>query len=177
MFYEKLLNLNKKMSMKNLLTLFMFPAFLFCNFLQVKDLNRNSDVRNENLLKGNDRIVYLFFKVEKNNSGVEKVVLEDKKITEGKLKSKPSFDRKTAKMGDFIISLNDVNGKEIIQQIVGDPLNLELERFSEEGIDRNKVSLQNAEFSVRYSHSEEIKVVKVEKITNTGSQLLFTQKL
>ena len=96
---------------------------------------------------------------------------------EGRLKSKPSFDRNSAKTGDFIISLNDANGKEIVKQIVGDPLNPELERFDEEGISRNKVSLQNAEFSVRYSHSEEIEVVRVEKVTTEGSQLLFTQKL
>lgn len=155
----------------------MFPVFLFCNFLQMKDLQGNSRVRNDKLLEAKDQIVYLFFKVEKNNSGVEKIVLEDKKIMEGRLKSKPSFDRNSAKTGDFIISLNDANGKEIVKQIVGDPLNPELERFDEEGMSRNKVSLQNAEFSVRYSHSEEIKVVRVEKVTTDGSQLLFTQKL
>lgn len=155
----------------------MFPIFLFCNFLQMKDLHGNDSVKNENSLKAKDQIIYLFFKVEKNNSGVEKVVLEDKKIMEGRLKSKPSFDRNSAKTGDFIISLNDENGKEIVKQIVGDPLNPELERFGEEGLSRNKVTLKNAEFSVRYSHSEEIKVVKVEKITTDGTQLLFTQKL
>ncbi|MET3537354.1 hypothetical protein [Chryseobacterium limigenitum] len=143
----------------------------------MKDLQGNSRVRNDKLLEAKDQIVYLFFKVEKNNSGVEKIVLEDKKIMEGRLKSKPSFDRNSAKTGDFIISLNDANGKEIVKQIVGDPLNPELERFDEEGMSRNKVSLQNAEFSVRYSHSEEIKVVRVEKVTTDGSQLLFTQKL
>ncbi|SFZ95713.1 hypothetical protein SAMN05216324_11234 [Chryseobacterium limigenitum] len=163
--------------MKNSLIFFMFPVFLFCNFLQMKDLQGNSRVRNDKLLEAKDQIVYLFFKVEKNNSGVEKIVLEDKKIMEGRLKSKPSFDRNSAKTGDFIISLNDANGKEIVKQIVGDPLNPELERFDEEGMSRNKVSLQNAEFSVRYSHSEEIKVVRVEKVTTDGSQLLFTQKL
>lgn len=163
--------------MKNLLIFFMFPVFLFCNFLQVKDLQGDDRIENENSLKAKDQIVYLFFKVEKNISGAEKVVLEDKKIMEGRLKSKPSFDRNSAKTGDFIISLNDENGKEIVTQIVGDPLNPQLERFDEEGISRNKVTLQNAEFSVRYSHSEEIKVVRVEKVTTAGTQLLFTQKL
>lgn len=163
--------------MKNLFTLFVFPVFMFCNFLQVKDLSGNNDTENKSLRPVKDQIVYLFFKVEKNSSGTEKVVLEEKKIMEGKLKSKPSFDRNSAKVGDFVISLNDSNGKEVIQQILRDPLNPELERFAEEGISRNKVSLQHAEFSIRYSHSEDIKVVKVEKITNAGNQLLFTQKL
>lgn len=165
------------MSMKNLFTLFVFPVFLFCNFLQMKDLNGNKNAGSHISQPLKDQIVYLFFKVEKNSSGTEKVVLEDKKIMEGRLKSKASFDRNSAKIGDFIISLNDSNGKEVVQQILRDPLNPELERFAEEGISRNKVSLQNAEFSIRYSHSEDIKVVKVEKITNAGNQLLFTQKL
>jgi len=163
--------------MKNVMIFFMFPVFLFCNFLQVKDLKEKGVVKNENPATVKDRIVYLFFKVEKNNSGAEKIVLEDQKIMEGRLKSKPSFDINSAKTGDFIISLNDANGKEIVKQIVGDPLNPELERFGEEGLSRNKVSLQNAEFSIRYSHSEEIKVVRVEKVTTGGNQLLFTQKL
>ncbi|WP_123981085.1 hypothetical protein [Chryseobacterium sp. G0201] len=163
--------------MKNLLIFFMFPVFLFCNFLQVKDLQGNGCVENEKSLEAKGQIVYLFFKVEKNISGAEKVVLEDKKIMEGRLKSKPSFDRNSAKTGDFIISLNDENGKEIVKQIVENPLNPELERFDGEGISRNKVTLQNAEFSVRYSHSEEIKVVRVVKVTTAGTQLLFTQKL
>lgn len=163
--------------MKNGILFFILPTFLFCNFLQVRDLNREGAVRNEKIEKSKDQIVYLFFKVEKNTSGIEKVMLEDKKITEGRLKSKPSFDKNAARTGDFIISLNDTSGKEISKQIVHDPLNPELERFGEEGISRNKVALQNAEFSVRYSHSDDIKIVKVEKITNDGNQLLLNQKL
>ncbi|MDH6251236.1 hypothetical protein M2347_000963 [Chryseobacterium sp. H1D6B] len=162
--------------MKNLLNLFILPVFLFCSFLQMSKLNMGSAVVNVDSQKSKDQIVYLFFKVEKNNSGQEKITLEEKKMAEGKLKMTPDFDKNSAGIGDFIVSLTDVNGKEIIKQIVEDPLNQKMENF-EKGIDRHTVSVQNAEFSVRYSYTAEIKVVKVEKITNTGSQLLFNQKL
>jgi hypothetical protein len=163
--------------MKNLLNFFIFPSFIFCSFLQLNDLNLGSSLKNENFSRDKSQIGYLFFKVEKTKSGPEKITLESKKITEGKLKSTPVFDRNSAGTGDLIISLTDANGKEFVKQIVEDPLNQNMESFEKEGISRHKVSSETAEFSVRYSHSAEIQVVKVEKITNAGNQLLFNQKL
>lgn len=165
------------MIMKNLLNLCVFPLFAFCSFLQVGNLRVNSSMETENLLKDKSQIGYLFFKVEKSDSGPEKVTLESKKITDGKLKSVPAYNRNSAGIGDFIVSLTDGNGKEINKQIVEDPLNQNMESFEKEGINRHKVSLENAEFSVRYPHSADIRIVKVEKITNAGNQLLFNQKL
>lgn len=165
------------MIMKNLLNLFILPVFVFCSFLQVKDLSPGSSAKNENSLEDKNQIGYLFFKVEKTKSGPEKITLESKKITDGKLKSTPSFDRSSAGIGDFIISLTDASGKELVKQLIEDPLNQNLESFDKEGINRHKVSTDNAEFSVRYSHSADIQVVKVEKVTNAGNQLLFNQKL
>lgn len=163
--------------MKNVLNLFILPVFVFCSFLQVKDLGLGSALKNENSLRDKNQIGYLFFKVEKTKSGPEKITLESKKIADGKLKLAPAFDRNSAGVGDFIISLTDANGKELVKQIVEDPLNQNMESFDKEGISRHKVSTETAEFSVRYSHSAEIQVVKVEKITNVGNQLLFNQKL
>jgi len=142
----------------------------------MKDLkdNKTSGIETENQVA--NKIGYLFFKIEKNVSGVEKITLQEKKITEGKLKSNAVFDEKTVKTGDFIISLTDANGKEVIKQTVEDPLNPVMETY-EDGISRTKVSLQNAEFSVRYSHSENISAVKIEKVTEAGNQLIFTQRL
>lgn len=119
---------------------------------------------------------FICFKVEKNTSNTEKIILEDKKMVSGKLKSNPVFDEEELKVGDFVISLTDTRGKEVVKQIVEDPLNPVMEVY-EDTISRNKVSLQNAEFSIRYVHSENIQMVKIEKVTNTGRQLLFTQKL
>ncbi|WP_449400562.1 hypothetical protein [Chryseobacterium wanjuense] len=103
--------------------------------------------------------------------------MQEKKITAGKLKSIPNSDESNGQNGDFIVSLTNANGKEIIKQIVEDPLNPSREVYDKDVVSRNKISLQNAEFSVRYSHSNEIQMVKIEKISETGKQLLFTQKL
>ena len=165
------------MIMKNLLTFLILPTFVLYSFLTVKDLRYGGSSENVNCQQDKNQIVYLFFKVEKTKSGPEKITLESKKITEGKLKSIPSFDRNSAGLGDFIISLTDASGKEIVKQLVEDPLNQNLESFDKDGIGRHKVSSDNAEFSVRYPHSGEIQIVKVEKVTHAGNQLLFNQKL
>lgn len=163
--------------MKNLLHLFILPLFVYCSFLQVNGLPKGDSSKSKNSVSDKGQIGYLFFKVEKNSSGLEKITLQSKKIADGKLKSVPSFDRNSAGIGDFIVLLTDESGKEIVKQLVEDPLNQNMESFEKEGISRHKVSLETAEFSVRYSHSAEIQTVRVEKITSAGNQLLFNEKL
>lgn len=162
--------------MRNLIIFLTLPFYFISNFLQVKYLKENSEVTTISSLTNNTKIVYLFFKVEKTNSGSEKITLQEKKITEGKLKSNLISGENDGSIGDFVISMTDTNGKEIVRQVIEDPLNPTMEVYGED-ISRKKISLQDAEFSVRYSHSAEIQMVKVEKITNSGKQLLFTQKL
>ena len=162
--------------MKILCILLTGTLVVFCNLL------RTSSLKNERVgeyalpVKENDKIVYLFFKVEKNASDTEKVILEDKKTVSGKLKSNPFFDEREMKTGDFIVSLTDAAGKEMVKQSIADPLNPVMEVY-EETISRNRVSLEHAEFSIRYAHSENIQMVKIEKVSPSGKKLLFTQKL
>lgn len=162
--------------MRNLIIFLTLPFYFISNFLQVKYLKENSEVTTISSLTNNTKIVYLFFKVEKTNSGSEKITLQEKKITDGKLKSNLISGENDGSIGDFVISMTDTNGKEIVRQMIEDPLNPTMEVYGKD-ISRKKISLQDAEFSVRYSHSAEIQMVKVEKITNSGKQLLFTQKL
>lgn len=162
--------------MKNLIIFFSIPFCFCCNILQVKYLNGKPENTSINSLSKNSQIVYLFFKVEKTDSGSEKITLQEKKIADGKLKSNPIFDESERKIGDLVISMTDANGKEIVKQLIEDPLNPTREVYGDK-ISRHTLTLQNAEFSVRYSHSAEIQMVKIEKITDSGKQLLFTQKL
>jgi len=161
--------------MKNLIV-FALPFYFFSNFLELMDLNKMSERAAVSTVSKKSQIVFLFFKIEKTASGQEKITLQEKKITEGKLKSTLNSDENNAKNGDFIISLTNANGKEIVKQLVEDPLNPMMEVY-DNGIGRSKVSLQNAEFSVRYSHSAEIQMVKIVKISKSGKQLVFTQRL
>jgi hypothetical protein len=162
--------------MKNLIIFLTLPFYFVSNFLGVKYLKGIGEAKTITRSTNHSKIIYLFFKVEKTNSGSEKITLQEKKIVDGKLKSNPISDENNGEIGDFVISVNDVNGKEITRQVIEDPLNPTREVYGE-NISRNKISLQDAEFSVRYSHSEESQMVKVEKITKSGKQLLFTQRL
>ncbi|KQT31133.1 hypothetical protein ASG22_19050 [Chryseobacterium sp. Leaf405] len=162
--------------MKNLIIFLTLPFYFVSNFLQVKDIKESNKGAAITNLTNSSKIFYLFFKVEKTDSGSEKVTLQEKKIVDGKLKSNLISNENSGEIGDFVVSINDANGKEITRQVVEDPLNPTREVYGED-VSRNKISLQDAEFSVRYSHSEENQTVKVEKITKSGKQLVFTQRL
>lgn len=125
-------------------------------------------------IQAENQIEYLFFKVIKDPSGEEKISLVEKEIVKGKLKSMPVFNQDDVKNGDFLIILTDREGKEIIKQNIDDPLNPELESYGDD-MGRHRLKLNESEFSIRFPYSEEIKSVKIEKITNSKSQLLFTQ--
>ncbi|MFC3159641.1 hypothetical protein SAMN05443633_11333 [Chryseobacterium arachidis] len=162
--------------MRNLIIFLSLPLYLSSNFLQVQYLQENDKTVAITGIENNSKIIYLFFKAEKTSSGLEKITLQEKKMVDGILKSNPLSDESNGEIGDFVISITDASGKEITRQVIENPLNPTREIYGEV-ISRNKISLQDAEFSVRYSCAEENQMVKVEKITTTGKQLLFTQRL
>ena len=163
--------------MKNAFTLFIVPTMLFCSFQKQSELPQKGAVAVENTVAKSDRIIYLFFKADKDQSGREKIVLQESKISEGRLKLPPSFSRDEVENGDFIITISGDEGKEVSKQLVKNPLHPELEVYEKEGISRHKALLPAAEFSVRFPYSENIQSVKIEKAQADGVQLLFTQKL
>ncbi|UHO38677.1 hypothetical protein H5J24_00260 [Chryseobacterium capnotolerans] len=160
--------------MKKLFNGLIILTLLLCSFQKESEteLSANATVATEN-----DRIIYLFFKADKDQSGIDKIVLQNSRISNGRLKYSVSFKRNEAQKGDYIITLAESGGREIAQQLIKNPLNPTLEVYEKEGITRQKASLQNVEFSARFSYSENIQLVKIEKVTESGVQLLFTQKL
>ncbi|MDR6463562.1 hypothetical protein [Chryseobacterium sediminis] len=163
--------------MKNVFNVFIVPVFLFCSFQKENGLTQKRQSISEAVTKKGDRIIYLFFKADKDQSGNAKITLQSSKITDGRLKQVSSFERSDAHKGDLIIILTGSDGKEVDRQLVKDPFNPELEVYEKEGISRHKASLQSTEFSARFSYSENVQTVKIEKATDDGVQLLFTKKL
>lgn len=163
--------------MKNLFNLLMVPVLLLCSFQKNSALGYWWDKTAGAEIRKEGKIVYLFFQTDKEASGKERIVLQEKKITEGKLKFSPSFDRSEVESGDLIVILSDSGGKEVSKQLVKNPLHPEMEVYEKEGVSRKKIYLDNAEFSVRYAYSEHIQMVKIEKVTDSGTQIVFTQKL
>ncbi len=165
------------MIMKNIFNVLIVPVFLFCSFQKENDESQNKKLNSETIAKKGDRIIYLFFKADQDQAGNAKVTLHSSKIADGRLKQTPAFERNNIHKGDLVISLTGSDGKEVIQQLVKDPFNPELEVYEKEGITRHKAAFQNTEFSARFPYSENIQMVKVERATEDGVQLLFTQKL
>lgn len=165
------------MIMKNVFNVLIVPFFLFCSFQKENGLTQKRQSLSETVARKGDRIIYLFFKADKDQSGNAKITLQSSKITDGRLKHTPYFERNGVDKGDLIITLTESGGKEVAKQLVKDPFNPELEVYEKEGISRHKASLQSAEFSARFSYSENVQTIKIEKATDDGAQLLFTQKL
>lgn len=161
--------------MKNVFNVLIIPVFLLCSFQKENNAARSEP--SETMTKKNDRIIYLFFKADKDQSGKAKITLQSSKIAHGRLKHTPSFERDDIRKGDLVISLTGADGKEMGKQLVRDPFNPELEVYEKDGIFRHKASLQNTEFSTRFSYSENVQSVKIEIATEDGAQVLFTQKL
>lgn len=170
-------NFKIKCAMKNLLNLFIVPVLLLFSFQKNSALGYFGTKTSGAEIRKEGKIVYLFFRTDKEASGKERIILQEKKVAEGMLKFTPSFDRSEVEAGDFIVILSDAGGKEIMKQLVKNPLHPEMEVYEKEGVSRKKIPLDNAEFSVRYSYSEQIQTVRIEKVTESENQLLFTQKL
>ena len=118
-------------------------------------------------------IVYLFFEIEKDSNGLEKVTLTNTKTTEGFLKN-GSIVNKPSTAGNLVISLLGKNGAVVEERIIEDPLNPLLEVYAEEGLSKNKLQLTKGQFSVRFNQKGEISSVKIEKITPNSKNSLIT---
>ena len=118
-------------------------------------------------------IVYLFFEIEKDSNGLEKVTLTNTKTTEGFLKN-GSIVNKPSTAGNLVISLLGKNGAVVEERIIEDPLNPLLEVYAEEGLSKNKLQLTKGQFSVRFNQKREISSVKIEKITPNSKNTLIT---
>lgn len=161
--------------MKNVFNVLIVPVFLLFSLKEGNNLVQNK--HSETLAAKSERIIYLFFKADKDQSGNAKITLQSTKIADGRLKHMPSFERDDIRKGDLVITLTGADGKEMGKQLVKDPFNPELEVYEKEGISRHKASIQNTEFSARFSYSENIQSVKIEKATEDGIKVIFTQKL
>ena len=125
---------------------------------------------------GENKIIYLFFEIEKQEGATEKVTLTETKSTSGFVKN-GAIDNKPLITGNLLISLLGNNGEVMEERIIEDPLNPVLEVYAEEGLSKNKLNLQKAQFSIRFNQKGEITNVKVEKITPNSKNTLITLKL
>ena len=123
-----------------------------------------------------NRIVYLFFEIEKDGNSLEKVKLTDTKIADGFVKN-ASLENKAPNPGNLYISLLGKSGEVLEERIIEDPLNPLLEVYAEEGLSKNKLNLKKAHFSIRFNQKGETSSVKVEKITEQSKNHLITLKL
>ncbi len=151
----------------------IFVCITSCN-VQTATLNNSASNTVEKPVE--NKIIYLFFEIEKQDGSTEKVILTETKSTQGFVKN-GGIDNKPSIPGNLLISLLGNNGEVMEERIIEDPLNPVLEVYAEEGLSKNKLKLQKAQFSVRFNQKGEISNVKVEKITSNSKTTLISLKL
>lgn len=140
--------------------------------------HRNHDFEAEkpSALNIAEKIDYLFFSIQKADSGLETVTFEKRMISEGKLKSVPVFNAASLQEGDLVVVIRDGAGKELQKLSVRNPLKQRIESYEDE-MQQHEIVLQKADFSIRFPYHSEAQSVEV-SIRKSGSEtIIFNQKL
>lgn len=153
-------------------------AFLLnCNSQKGASIGSSSTISpNQTAIKSENAIVYLFFTIEKETHGNELVKHTETKITSGTIKN-ASLESKENTPGNIRVTFLGKDGKEISERFIEDPLNPMMEVYAEEGINKEKMKLTKADFSVRFNQNGETVAVTLEKITNSAKKHLITIQL
>ena len=156
--------------------LMLIASFSSCNSQQSTSAISAQNPPTTNTTNLENKIVYLFFTIERSENGNEIVKFTDKKITDGIIKNASINDKEYA-AGNILVTFLAKDGKEISRRIIEDPLNPEMEIYAEEGLDREKIKLPKAEFSIRFNQTGKISQVILEKINSNSKTNLATIKL
>ncbi|HCN12706.1 MAG: hypothetical protein IAE62_07300 [Flavobacteriales bacterium] len=162
--------------MGRFLFIFFYGSLLMMSSCQPQSVNAVSSGTSVSFPSLENKIVYLFFEIEKTAGGLEKVILTDTKVSSGSFKN-ASLENKENIPVNLRISMIGKSGEVLEERIIEDPLNPVLEVYAEEGLSKNQLQLNKAEFSVRFNQKGNIASVKVEKITKNSKNNLITVKL
>ena len=154
--------------------IFIVSILLLSCDTQTSVIKENTTIPMGNKIE--NKIVYLFFEIEKKADETEHIKHTDTKTAVGILK-KGSIQNKENLPGNIAVTFLGKDGKIISEQIIEDPLNPMMETYSAEGLNREKLKFPKAEFSIRFNQTGEISSVKLEKITKISKNHLITIKL
>lgn len=159
---------------------FIFTALICISFFfyscETQSLSSGQSTSAPIIAVPENSIVFLFFQIEKSASGEEKVLHTNTKITQGVMKS-GAIDNQPNATGNLLISMLDVKGEIVEERILEDPLSPMMEVYAEEGLSKTRMTLNKAEFSVRFNQKGEVASVTVEKITENSKIKLINLKL
>ena len=157
----------------------LFASFLLnCSSKNVATASVSSPTKSSDKSQPSEnQIVYLFFTIERETSGNEIVKHTDTKITPGIIKNSSLENHENAP-GNIRVTFIGKNGEELSERFVKNPLNPMMEVYTEAGVNKEKMNLQKADFSVRFNQNGDTDSVILEKITtNNVKKHLLTLKL
>lgn len=121
------------------------------------------------------QISYLFFEVDKKGES-QIITLKEQKKAKGTVKKENDIFTRGEKYF-YKISLLDSKNEIVKSFVIDHPLKPLMESYSPEGINKNQMNLNHADFFIRYNDDANISSVQVEELDNDSSKVIFKQKL
>lgn len=163
----KYLFLNKKLK---LILLFSSVLILFsaCG-------NYKNTTTTKNTIEHSPEIIFLYYSIEQALSGKRNIQFINKKIVDGKLKSKQYEPIKNGKEGDLILLELDENLKELLKIRIKNPLIKTIEFIDESKNFKTKViKLDKTRFTVRLQLQNSTKYITISNFAE-NKPLIKTQ--
>lgn len=121
------------------------------------------------------QISYLFFEVDKKGEN-QIITLKEQKKAKGTVKKENDIFTRGEKYF-YKISLLDSKSEIVKSFVIDHPLKPLMESYSPEGINKNQMNLNHADFFIRYNEDANIRSVQIEELDNDSSKVIFKQKL
>lgn len=122
------------------------------------------------------KIVYFFFEIEKS-SPLPIIKLQEKKITDGFVKSEILDQRRERGETYLKIDLLSSDQKIVKSILMDNPLSPIMESYGTSGIEKQQANFERSEFSVRFNQDLDTKInhINIYQVKDQTSNLLYNQ--
>ncbi|MCL5130131.1 hypothetical protein [Algibacter sp. L4_22] len=123
---------------------------------------------NQIITESNPKLIFLNYKISKNDSGEKSIQFIDKKIVDGKLRNKSSKYINSGAVGDLVCVQLDNNKKTLSNQIISNPLLKSIE-FTTDSLSfkKRRVSIKQTSLNLRIQLNPATKFIRIKEIIDS----------
>lgn len=141
-----------------------------------KESNKDNTVQEAPEMDQN-KIVFLYFNIEKDKHNKLTISLMETQVVEGSLKENTVKNAPSVE-GNLIVQLMDDKQRVKEEQVIQDPLDREMEVYlKEDTLTKEVVSIEKGDFFIRFNRNENINSIKIFKIQSQGKIEVFNKPI
>lgn len=123
------------------------------------------------------KIVFLYFDIEKSGENMERITLTKTQVVDGELKENTIINE-APNEGNFILQILDTQKKVLEEQIIENPLNKNMEHYSQSGEPTSQnMKLNKGQFYMRFNKQKNMKSIKILRIQASEKSEIFSQPI